>query len=116
MRGAQRQRALQGLRRGPPVDQRTRATTSGRIYNLGVQAHGAEPFVEPAGAGIRFVHPEVQAGGRSTFRKLGDQLAHQAAAKTMSLVLGKDVQVVEHRAPELIIVANGKPESYRRAL
>jgi hypothetical protein len=81
-----------------------------------VQAHGAEPFVEPAGAGIRFVHPEVQAGGRSRFRKLGDELAHQAAAKTMSLVLGKDVQVVEHRAPELIVVANGKPESDRRAL
>src|SRR4029078_6845057 len=56
-RDSQRQRPLQGLHRGPPVDQRTRAPTSGRIDNLGVQAHGAEPFIEPAGAGIRFVHP-----------------------------------------------------------
>ena len=34
----------------------------------------------------------------------------------MSLVLGKDVQVVEHRAPALIVVANGKHESDRRAV
>jgi len=34
----------------------------------------------------------------------------------MSLVPGKDVQVVKHRAPPLIVVANGKPESDRRAL
>jgi hypothetical protein len=30
-RDAQRQRPLQGLHRGPPIDQRTRAPTSGRI-------------------------------------------------------------------------------------
>ncbi len=34
----------------------------------------------------------------------------------MSLVLGKDVQVVEHRAPALIVVATGKPESDRSAV